>query len=56
MVTVDIIRRYAVIEIAQMKLLIDDIAREGERGTVALPPRSTEITPTMEAEIGKALQ
>jgi hypothetical protein len=33
-------------EIAEMQLLIDDIEKNGERGTTELPPaRSTEITP-----------
>ena len=38
-------------EIAEMKLLLQDIERNGERGTTELPPRSTEITPEMEREI-----
>jgi len=32
-------------EIAEMKLLIDDIERKGEKGTVALPARSAATTP-----------
>jgi catabolite regulation protein CreA len=32
-------------EIAEMQLLIDDIEKNGERGTTELPARSTEITP-----------
>ena len=43
-------------EIAEMKLLIEDIGRNGERGTSALPPRSTEITPEMEREIQEAVR
>jgi hypothetical protein len=43
-------------EIAQMQLLLDDIARHGERGTTALPPRSAEVTPQMELEIREAVQ
>lgn len=43
-------------EIALMNLLIEDIARNGERGTNALPPRSTELTPEMEREIREAVQ
>ena len=43
-------------EIAEMELLIDDIRRNGERGTAALPARSTEITPAMEADIRKVVQ
>lgn len=38
-------------EIAEMKLLIDDIARGGERGRDELPARSTETTPEMERRI-----
>jgi uncharacterized protein (DUF305 family) len=38
-------------EIAEMELLLEDIDRNGERGDADLPPRSTEITPEMEAEI-----
>ncbi|MBE0477248.1 MAG: DUF305 domain-containing protein [Coriobacteriia bacterium] len=43
-------------EIAEMELLIDDIRRNGERGTTELPPRSTELTPGMESEIRKAVE
>lgn len=43
-------------EIALMKLLLDDIARNGERGTTELPARSTEITPEMERQIEEAVQ
>jgi len=43
-------------EIAEMKLLIKDIDANGERGTTALPPRSTAITPEMEEKIRKAVQ
>jgi hypothetical protein len=43
-------------EIAEMKLLIDDIARNGERGAAKLPARSTEITPEMERKIKEAVQ
>lgn len=45
-----------VLEIAQMKLLLDDIARNGERGEAKLPARSTEITPEMERKIEQAVQ
>jgi hypothetical protein len=31
-------------EIAEMKLLIEDIARNGERGAIALPARSAELS------------
>ncbi len=43
-------------EIAEMKLLLNDIARNGEQGEAELPPRSTEITPEMEREIEQVLQ
>ncbi len=43
-------------EIEEMKLLLDDIERNGERGTVPLPARSTEVTPEMEREIREAVR
>jgi hypothetical protein len=43
-------------EIAEMKLLIEDIKRTGERGTTELPARSTEVTPEMERRIREAVQ
>lgn len=43
-------------EIAEMKLLIDDIARNGERGTTELPPRAAEVTPDMLPKIREAVQ
>jgi hypothetical protein len=43
-------------EIAVMKLLIDDIGRNGERGATALPARSAEVTPEMERKIREAVQ
>ena len=43
-------------EIEEMKLLIDDIGRNGERGEEALPPRSTAVTPDMVREIREAVQ
>lgn len=43
-------------EIAEMKLLIDDIERNGKRGTAELPARSTEVTPDMERKIREAVQ
>lgn len=43
-------------EIAEMKLLIDDIARNGERGTTKLPARSAEVTPEMERKVREAVQ
>lgn len=38
-------------EIAEMKLLIQDIESKGERGNTVLPARSTELTAEMEREI-----
>ena len=38
-------------EIAEMKLLIDDISRNGERGDVDLPARSAELTPEAQRRI-----
>jgi hypothetical protein len=43
-------------EIAQMKLLIEDIDRNGERGRTELPARPATITPDMEAEIRGAVK
>ena len=43
-------------EIAEMKLLIEDIDRNGERGTTALPPRQAVVTPDMLPEIRKAVE
>jgi len=43
-------------EIAGMKLLIEDINRQGKRGTDELPARSAQLTPDMEAEIRKAVR
>ncbi|QDZ29364.1 DUF305 domain-containing protein [Noviherbaspirillum sp. UKPF54] len=43
-------------EIAEMKLLLDDIARNGERGKTTLPARSTEISPEMERKIKEDVQ
>jgi hypothetical protein len=43
-------------EIAEMKMLIEDISRNGERGKVKLPARSTEVTPEMERKIKKSVQ
>ncbi len=45
-----------VLEIAEMKLLIEDIEQNGERSTIEVQPRSTEITPDMEEEIRKAVE
>ena len=43
-------------EIAVMKLLIDDIERNGVRGNVELPPRTAEVTPEMEPQIKEAVR
>jgi hypothetical protein len=43
-------------EIAEMRLLLDDIARNGERGAAKLPARSLEITPDMEREIREVVK
>ena len=43
-------------EIAEMKLLIDDIDRNGERGEAELPARPAMVTPEMEAEIRDAVR
>lgn len=43
-------------EIATMKLLVDDIARSGERGSTELPARSAEVTPGMEPRIKEAVR
>ena len=45
-----------VLEIAEMKLLIDDIRRNGERGTSELPARSDQLTADMESRIRKAVR
>lgn len=43
-------------EIAAMKFLIEDIQRNGARGTTKLPPRTAEVTPEMEPKIRAAVQ
>jgi hypothetical protein len=43
-------------EIAEMKLLLDDIESRGERGNAALPPRSAEVTPDMKRQIEDAVR
>ena len=45
-----------VLEIAQMKLLLEDIEANGERGDAALPPRTAEVTPDMVPKIREAVQ
>ena len=43
-------------EIRIMKLLIDDIDRNGRRGETPLPPRTAEVTPDMLPKIREAVQ
>lgn len=43
-------------EIAEMKLLIDDIRRNGEQGDRPLPARAAQVTPEMEAEVRAAVR
>lgn len=43
-------------EIAEMKLLLEDIEQNGERGTTPLPPRTAELTPELEREARKVLE
>ena len=43
-------------EIAEMKLLIEDIERNGERGAASLPARPAEVTPDMLPKIRNAVE
>lgn len=43
-------------EIAEMKLLLADIERNGERGAAPLDPRSAELTPELRAKAREVLQ
>lgn len=43
-------------EIAEMKLLLDDIARQGERGGAELAPVSPQLTPDMERRAREAVR
>jgi hypothetical protein len=43
-------------EIAEMKLLLADIDRDGERGKTPLPPRPAQVTPDMLPEIREAVR
>ena len=43
-------------EIRTMKLLIEDIERNGRRGDAPLPPRAAVLTPDMEPEIREAVE
>ena len=52
----DAIIRAQVKEIAEMKLLVDDIEQHGARGSVPLPPRTAALTPDMKPEIEQAVR
>lgn len=52
----DGIIRAQVKEIAEMKLLIEDIEKNGARGDTTLPPRTAELTPDMKPEIEEAVR
>lgn len=43
-------------EIAEMKILIADIQKNGSRGTTGLPPRPAVVTPDMQPQIEEAVQ
>lgn len=43
-------------EITEMKLLIDDIERKGERGGEVLPARAAEVTPDMQRRAREAIR
>ena len=43
-------------EIAEMKLLLDDIGRSGKRGNAPLPARPAEVTPEMQNQINDAVR
>ena len=43
-------------EIAEMELLVADIAKNGERGSTPLPPISAELTPEIEQKAREALK
>lgn len=52
----DGIIRAQVKEIAEMKLLVADIEKNGKRGNTTLPPRTAQLTPDMKPEIAEAVQ
>jgi HAMP domain-containing protein len=52
----DGIIRSQIMEIAEMKLLVDDIEKNDVRGSVTLPPRTAEQTPDMKPEIEQAVR
>lgn len=43
-------------EIREMKLLIDDIERNGRRGDTPLPARPAEVTTDMEPKIRESVR
>lgn len=43
-------------EIAEMKLLVDDIERHGSRGSTRLPPLTADVTPDMTPQIKEAVK
>ncbi|MGI8705999.1 MAG: DUF305 domain-containing protein [Sphingomicrobium sp.] len=43
-------------EIAEMKILIDDIEANGERGAAPLPPVPAQLTPDMQPKIEEAVR
>jgi hypothetical protein len=43
-------------EIAEMKLLLEDIDANGRRGEAKLPARPADVTPEMEARIRQAVR
>lgn len=52
----DGIIRAQVKEIAEMKLLVDDIEKNGKRGNTTLPPTTAQLTEDMKPEIGEAVR
>lgn len=52
----DSIIRAQVKEIAEMKLLVEDIERHGSRGSTTLPPTTAALTPDMKSEIAAAVR
>jgi hypothetical protein len=43
-------------EIREMKLLVEDIKQNGERGTTELPARAADVTPEMETKAREAVR
>ena len=52
----DGIIRAQVKEIAEMKLLVSDIERNGARGSTTLSPSTADLTPDMKPEIEEAVR